>query len=146
MKLHADLAVFRAMAERYAQAADRNVPALLDAIMTRDVVLDGPGFSMSGLDEVRGFPALLAQRFRGTRHVVHNQTIEVDGDRACGETYCTASHLLRDSAHALVWHLRYQDVFRREGGEWRFARRTIVLDWTETTSVDLPADPPGRSD
>jgi uncharacterized protein (TIGR02246 family) len=141
MRIATGLPAFRALAERYAQAADRNRPELLDAIMTDDVVLDGPGFTMTGLEQVRGFPAVLAQRFRGTRHVVHNQTVEVDGERATGETYCTASHLLRDSAHALVWHLRYQDTYRRKQGQWRIARRTVVLDWTETTPVDLPADP-----
>ncbi|HKY91452.1 MAG TPA: nuclear transport factor 2 family protein [Nevskiaceae bacterium] len=132
---------FRDLAERYAQAADRNRPALLDTIMADDVVLEGPGFVMAGLAEVRGFPAMLAQRFRGTRHLVHNQVIEVDGDRATGETYCTASHLLRESPQVLVWHLRYQDEFRHVQGAWRLARRRIVLDWTETRPVDLPEAP-----
>ena len=132
-----DAECFRDLATRYAQAADRNRADLLDAIMADDVVIEGPGFVLNGRAEVRGFPAMLAQRFRGTRHLVHNQAIDVDGDRASGETYCTASHLLRESAQVLVWHLRYQDVFRRVDGDWCFARRTIVLDWTETKPVEV---------
>jgi hypothetical protein len=41
----------------------------------------------------------------------------------------------------LVWHLRYREVFRRNGRQWRFARRVIVLDWTETRAVDLQRTP-----
>jgi hypothetical protein len=51
----------------------------------------------------------------------------------------TADHLLRETAQVLVWHFRYQEVFRRERGTWRFARRTIVIDWTETRDVQVPA-------
>lgn len=136
--MDADLSIFRTLAERYAQAADRNRPEILDAIMADDIVLEGPGFRMSGLAEVRGFPAMLAQRFRGTRHLVHNQVVTVDGDAARGETCSTASHRLRETPQVLVWHLRYEDEFRRVGSDWRFARRAIVIDWTETRNVDPP--------
>jgi len=31
--------------------------------------------------------------------------------------------------------IRYQDGWRREEGVWRFSRRSLVLDWTETRVI-----------
>lgn len=66
----------------------------------------------------------------------------MEGESATGETSCTASHLLMDKDEVLIWHLRYQEVFRKTGEHWKFARRRILIDWTETVPVSLP-DPPG---
>jgi hypothetical protein len=35
----------------------------------------------------------------------------------------------------LTWAIRYQDLWRREAGEWRFARRALILDWTEVRTL-----------
>jgi len=137
-----DAAAFRLLAERYAEACDRNRPELLEAIMAEDAVIEGPGFRMSGRAEIRAIPASLRQQFRGTRHVVENQSVAVDGDQAVGETYGTANHLYESTESGmkvLVWHIRYQDRFVRSADGWRFAERRLVLDWTETRSATVPA-------
>lgn len=133
---------FRRIAGVYARAMDRNEPDLLNDILTDDIVIEGPGFTMQGLEQVRQSPAMLRQMYLMTQHQVHNQTLSVFGDEATGETYCTASHILRPedgaqghSAH--VWTLRYQDTLRREGGAWRLARRALVVDWSEFRPVTL---------
>lgn len=134
-----ELIKFRQLAELYAQAADSHRPELLDLIMTDDAVIEGPDFRMSGIAEIRAIPAMLKQYYARTRHLIHNQTIMINGDQASGETYCTASHLLRemkDGAQVLVWHMRYQDAFQKQGEQWRFTRRTLLIDWTETHAVD----------
>lgn len=130
-----ELQEFRRLAELYAQAADSNRPELLDAIMTDDAVIEGAEFRMEGIAEIRRIPAMLKEFYLRTRHLVHNQTVVVEGEQASGETYSTASHLLKDGAQVLVWHMRYQDVFHKHGGQWRFAKRTLLIDWTETRAV-----------
>ncbi len=133
---------YRHIAAVYARAMDRNEPDLLNHILTNDIQMEGPGFTQQGLDEVSQSPALLRQMFLMTQHVVHNQTLTLEGDTAVGETYCTASHILHPEAGAqghtaYVWALRYQDTLRREGGTWRLARRALVVDWSEYRPVTL---------
>jgi hypothetical protein len=75
--------------------------------------------------------------FRATVHRVHNQVATVTGDEATGETYCTADHLLNDVHSVLVWTIRYLDQWRREGGQWRFTRRKLIVEWEEVRAVTV---------
>ena len=75
-----------------------------------------------------------ALRYRATFHAVHNQTLEIAGDEAAGETYCVANHLFeRDGRPVkLDWGIRYQDRYRRGAdGTWRIARRELIVDWEQ---------------
>jgi hypothetical protein len=74
----------------------------------------------------RGFEA-----YEKTQHLVANQLVEIDGDRASGETYCTAHHIYRvDGAPMnLTMFIRYQDRWLREGGRWWFEQRRLFVDW-----------------
>lgn len=133
---------FRRIASLYARAMDSNEPDLLTDILTSDIEIEGPGFTMQGLEQVSQSPAMLRQMYLMTQHLVHNQTFTFEGGEAVGETYCTASHILRpeadgESHKALVWAIRYQDRFRKEGGEWRLARRALIVDWSEIRPVTL---------
>lgn len=130
--------IFRQLAERYAQSVDARDASGLAQLVTADIAIEGPGFVLTGRDEVLAIPAMLDERFRTTRHLIHNQIVEVDDDVANGETLCTASHLLKDSDEVLDWHIRYQDSFRKQDGQWRFSHRKLIIDWTETRKVDLP--------
>jgi len=127
----------------YARAMDQNEPDILNDILTEDIVLMGPGFSITGLAGVLAVPQALREQYSATRHLVYNQTVMLDGDTAKGETYSTASHLIKtdsDSKEVLNWEIRYQDQFRLCGGRWRIARRELVVDWTETRPIScLPA-------
>jgi len=126
----------------YARAMDRHDPALLEQVMADDAVIEGPGFVQEGLAKTQQSPVLLQKMYLLTRHIVHNQTVTIDGDTAEGETYCTASHVHRPEGDsnrtaALVWAIRYQDRFVRTPAGWRFARRALVIDWSETRPVTL---------
>lgn len=137
MGLHEDLAALRRTAEIYARGADRRSKDEWRAVMAADIEVTGPGFAISGLDANLGSIDHLAHAFKATRHLVHNQTVEVQGDRASGETVCTAEHRMAgpDGDVLLCWAIRYQDAWRREGGEWRFTRRALIVDWEELRPV-----------
>jgi hypothetical protein len=80
------------------------------------------------------------QKFNGTMHCVFNQTVEIAGDTAQGETYCIAYHGIRGEdgrPMTLDWAIRYQDRFARRGQEWRIAYRLLVVEWTRTSPVEL---------
>ena len=133
----ADVTALRRTAELYALGADRRDKALWSSILTEDCVIEGPDFTLTGRDAALASLDFLAASYAATQHRVHNQLVEVHGDSAEGETYSTADHLSRDDTgeHLLSWALRYQDQWRREGGVWRFNRRTLLLDWQETRAI-----------
>ena len=116
-----DEAALRRTAEVYAAGADRRDKVLWTEVMTEDCVIEGPGFRIAGRDAVLGSIDLLTR----------------NGDRAEGETYSTADHLVAaDGGKSLLcWSIRYQDQWRREGGAWRFSHRTLIVDWEETRTL-----------
>ena len=141
------LAELRHLSEVYAMAMDRNQPELLADILTEDAVVTGPGFRMEGLVQVQQSPAMLRDMYVMTQHLVHNLTATVKDGEAEGETYSTASHVMRPASdgggHALlVWAIRYQDRYRRDGRHWRISARTLVVDWSEVRPVTIGAGGP----
>jgi hypothetical protein len=128
------------LVQGYAQAMDRNDPELLISLLADEAVIEGPGFRLQGKAGIGAAPGMLKQRYRLTRHLVHQMLARVDGDRAQAETYAEASHVYDDPSagtQVLTWHLRYQDAFIKRG-RWLFAHRRLLIDWTETRRVDLP--------
>lgn len=126
-----DEAALRRSAELYARGADRRDRDLWRALMAPECVLSGPGFRFDGREECLGALDTLTESFRETQHRVFNQTVEIDGDSATGETYCSADHAMKDSDELWCWAIRYQNRWRREDGNWLFTSRDLVVDWME---------------
>lgn len=132
-----DRIALRQSADLYAQGADRRDPTLWAQILAPDILIEGPGFRNEGLAANLATLETLGQMFRATQHRVSTQNVTVDGDQATGETYCVAEHFLKDAAAILVWAIRYQDRWRRDGAGWRFVHRHLIVDWQETRPVTL---------
>nr|WP_246465451.1 nuclear transport factor 2 family protein [Novosphingobium jiangmenense] len=134
------MAALRRTAERYALGADRRDKALWREVLAEDVEISGPGFSIKGLEANLGSIDHLAHAFSATRHVVHDMNVVVEGDAARGETRSTAEHRIAapDGDKLLVWAIRYQDQWRREGASWKFTARALIVDWEELRSVGNP--------
>lgn len=128
-----DLAALRRAAERYALGADRRDQALWREVLADDVEINGPGFAVSGLEANLGSIDRLTHVFTATRHIVHDMDVIVNGDSAEGETRSTAEHRMAtpEGDMLLVWAIRYQDQWRREGHSWKFTRRALIVDWEE---------------
>ncbi|HKN89277.1 MAG TPA: nuclear transport factor 2 family protein [Acidimicrobiia bacterium] len=70
-----------------------------------------------------------------TTHFNGQSTVSVDGDRATGESYCLAHHLSKDEdgqRTMMIASIRYLDEFVKQDGDWLFAERRLMVDWTET--------------
>jgi hypothetical protein len=132
---HLDHFLIRRTAELYATGADRRDKALWRQVLAKDCVIEGPGFIVEGREANLQSIDALGQMFRATVHRVHQVVATVEGDRAVGETYSTADHLLKDKDELLVWSIRYQDEWRREGMVWQFTRRRLIVDWEEMRPV-----------
>jgi hypothetical protein len=84
----------------------------------------------NGREEVRSFftqvvPALL----REMRHTVHNDRIDLDGDRASGDCYFELTAIEAASGEPVLGAGRYIDRYRRVDGRWRFAERRAEIDF-----------------
>jgi hypothetical protein len=67
-------------------------------------------------------------------HTVTNHWIEIDGDRAVGESYVLAYQgLLGDDPQDVLTGGRYVDSYERRSGVWKIAQRTFVMDWSSAS-------------
>jgi hypothetical protein len=119
----------------YARAMDRNEPETLAAIFVKDAKLEGDWFKVEGIAQIQLLPTNLNKRYSRMMHTVHNQTVDIQGETAEGETYCVAHHLIdgegRGGPTVFDMGIRYWSRWVRVGESWRFAHRKVTLDWTE---------------
>lgn len=139
-------AAIRELQIRYCRACDRVDLDLLRSCFHPDAVLEY-GFFTAGVDELVAMAQAGMAAYEKTTHVTGNQLVEVEGDRAWAEHYTLATHRcppdetgpLRD----FVTSIRYVDDLQRRDGDWRIARRVLILDWCRTDPVlALGEDPP----
>jgi hypothetical protein len=76
-------------------------------------------------------------RYEVTTHFNGQSTVNIDGNRATGESYTIAHHIFtKDSDRKImIASLRYLDTFAKIGERWFFAERKLILDWSETRSL-----------
>lgn len=123
---------------RYCRAVDRLDTALGHSIWHEDGYADygadvyqGPG---------KGVIDLICTQHRHTLHHSHqvsNILIEIDGERAGSEAYCTANLRLEREGRLMqitVWN-RYVDSWERRSGRWGLVRRVTLRDFDEMRAV-----------
>jgi len=106
---------------------EHDMPRLL-SLFTEDAVFDSPSQIMqaSGRGEIEAlFTRMLSVR-GPAYHWTHDRFVTFDAaepDRATGLVLSHAE--TTPDGIASIAAMRYQDVYHRGGGRWRFARRTI---------------------
>ena len=137
--MHDEWAMKR-LAYLYARGGDRNEPETFASVFTDDAIVISPQATIEGKANLAKIPGMLNDMYETTLHTVLNQTVKITGDTAEGETYCIAYHLSRPKDGKRMrfdMFIRYQDKFRRVSGEWKFTRRQLVVDWTQTVEVQM---------
>jgi uncharacterized protein (TIGR02246 family) len=128
-----DLEEIRGLLEEYARCLDAGDHAAYAQLFTEDGELHAQLGEAKGREAIRD---LLDARLKGDRpaprtafHQIGNATIEVDGDRATSRVlWAYVTH--DDGGYPLILQLgHYDDQLVRDGGRWRFARRTISRDF-----------------
>jgi hypothetical protein len=146
----ADRVALRELFDAYAHCADRRDAEGQKALFTDDTVfavyMDGDGSEPSYV--LHGREALTPvfddlNRYDATTHFNGQSTVVIDRDHATGESYTIAHHVFTedDTRMIMVASLRYLDDFAKIDGRWYFAERKLVLDWSETRSMNTPAAP-----
>jgi hypothetical protein len=149
MAIHAELSLadaadrlaLRELVDAYAHCADRRDAAGQMALFTTDthfvVFMDAknpqPSQELHGRDSLAPVFANL-NSYETTMHFNGQSTVQLDGERATGETYCLAHHVSVNGAQRtlMIASIRYLDVFAKRAGAWRFAERKLLVNWIET--------------
>ncbi len=140
---------------RYCRALDRCDVELMRSVYWPDGHDDHGVFSGNAHDFAEFIIREIARWFEVTMHAIMNVHYEIMGDVACTETYLFAYHKVRanradieeifgsryveqfswSAGGAVPQHFyfggRYIDRLERRQGEWRIARRTVVMDWND---------------
>ena len=128
---------------RYCRANDRRDEELMRSCFHPDAVIE-----LHKPLEVEAFIALgreVLGNYTVTWHNTGNQLVEVDGDAAWAEHYTISSHRIAASDEGperdFVASGRYIDRMEKRDGEWRIARRIMLLDFNRLDPN--PPQPPG---
>ena len=138
----ADRLAIRELVDAYAHCADRRDAKGQMSLFTEDtrflVFMDStaaePTQELHGRDSLAPVFDNL-NTYAVTMHFNGQSTIDLDGDRASGESYCLAHHLTigEDGIRSMmVASIRYLDQFVKQAGRWLFAERRLMVNWTET--------------
>jgi hypothetical protein len=146
----ADRLAIRELLDAYAHCADHRDAEGQKALFTQDtrfaVFMDGentaPTYVLHGREALTPIFADL-NRYDVTTHFNGQNTVTVAGDRGAGELYTIAHHVFTEDGvrQIMVASLRYYDTYLRVGGDWFFAQRELILDWSETRLLAAPAAP-----
>jgi uncharacterized protein (TIGR02246 family) len=108
-------------------------------VFTEDGEFEIMGQRRKGREEIVAGPARDLTKFDGLQHIVTNQIVAVDGDRAEGQWYTIAVHVPDGSdpaSHADVG-LRYRFTARREAEGWLFTEVVLDILWTSGMSFGI---------
>jgi len=140
---------------RYCRGVDRLDEELLRTAYHPDAI-DDHGVFVGPADEfIVWILPLLRDNYVSTSHVLSNQLVEVDGDRAWAETYYTAVQVHDRTGVRVEERVtgRYLDDFERRDGEWRILLHRVVVDSQNSSEVrpwagasDLTSITRGRRD
>jgi len=140
-----DREAIKALIARYGLVMDDRDLALLPTLFTEDVRI----FSRDGVMDVHGRDAavsLFLGRFEvlgPSNHFTHDKIINFDSDpdRASGIVLSHAE--MQRKGQPMLAAIRYEDQYRREDGEWRFAERIFNFFYYVPTVEYLDALGPG---
>ena len=130
LQLLADRFAIDEVLVRYCRGIDRCDASELRRVFAPDAALEygaGPQPRDGMVDQlIAGLHAM-----RLTQHSISNALIEIDGDRARAETYCTALHILGLPGQEIEMVVggRYLDQLERREDGWQIVERLYVMDW-----------------
>jgi ketosteroid isomerase-like protein len=141
----ADRLAIRELVEAYAHSADRRDATGQMALFTPDIHFvvymnakdSMPSQELHSREELAPVFADL-NKYDATTHFVGQSTIfTLTSDRATGEAYCLAHHVMAGDGkrRLMVTSLRYLDTFVQIDRSWLFAERRLYVDWLEERAL-----------
>lgn len=132
---------------RYCRSNDRRDEELARSCFHPDAVIEL--HQPLTVDELMELAAKMLSLYSVTWHTTSNQLVEVDGDRAWAEHYTISTHRMPADDNGperdFIAYGRYIDRMERRDGEWRIARRKMLVDYTRNDPVGPSAAAFGTS-
>ena len=132
MRQFLDEAAIKKVHMRYCRSIDRMDWDLLRSCYHPDAI-DDHGEYVGGVDGFIEYCKAGTPNFERTFHFTGNQLVDVDGDVAWAEYYAIAYHRVAAGPDGperdLITCGRYVDRMERRNGEWRIAKRVVVVDF-----------------
>jgi hypothetical protein len=123
----------------YAEAIDRRDSGMLDRVFTGDCQLHYGAYDHPASVLIKSWGADSPPLFLMTHHLYGNIVVRFFGaERARSITYFFAHHRA-DRGGLIMDEMvrgRYLDRLIKQDGQWRFAERTIVFDWSKIAPAD----------
>lgn len=120
----------RDMVHRYCWSVDRGELQDVMALFhdSCDLIVSPPGRRREGRAAVeRWYGRYMRHRLGVLRHLIHNQVITLDGDRAFSKSYFDAVGDLKGESVVVAGF--YEDKLLRVEGEWKFTEKVIGTDF-----------------
>ena len=138
----ADEFQLRKLVHTYCRAVDRGDFATLRGLYHHDAVDSHGEISAGSADEFLETLEASRPHLRSMQHNVTTVNFVIDGNRAEGEIYTIATHMLGagDRDVDVVVGGRYLDKYEKRDDVWRIVERTIVTDWAhvnDPSTVEL---------
>ncbi|MGB6942348.1 MAG: nuclear transport factor 2 family protein [Bryobacteraceae bacterium] len=144
----------------YPRALDGNDWAAYAAFFTRDgtLIMNGGSTKVTGPAAIQEFfssrpvpgaaataPSACPVPPGGHRseHVVNNLTLQIHGDTATDQAYWQTI-VTRDCKSVIAGAGHYEDVLKREDGQWKFFKRAIIDDIPPKTTARAAGTVPSR--
>jgi ketosteroid isomerase-like protein len=141
----ADRLAIRELIEAYAHCADRRDAKGQMSLFTPDThfVVFMNAKDPTPSQELHSREALAPvfadlNNYDATTHFVGQSTIfTLTSDRATGEAYCLAHHVMVEGGkrRLMLASLRYLDTFVKLDGAWLFSERLLYVDWLEERAL-----------
>ncbi len=147
---------------RYCRALDRCDVELMKTVYHEDGFDDHGIFQGNAQEFAEYIIREIQVWFEVTTHAICNVHMEIDGDVAFTESYLLAYHIVRPDRmddifgssymqqfnvgpdqrgrHLYIFGGRYVDRLEKRHGEWRIARRQVVMDWNENVPSTMIQD------
>ena len=149
---------------RYCRALDRADVDLMRSVYWDDGIDNHGVFNGNAAEFAEFIIAEIQRWFDVTMHAIANVHMEVHGDAIYSEAYLIAYHRVRGDKekieeifgstylsqfdwsrvdgipHDFVFGGRYIDRLERRNGEWRIAKRQVVMDWNRNDIGHLLLD------
>jgi hypothetical protein len=148
-------AIEKLMTGDYPRALDLRRWAEYAALFTSDGALTMRDRTVTGPAEIEKFFVNFRSPSAGSRpppkpgeirtlHIVTNRSFTITGDTAVGGAYWQTIGIAGDRTSVLsAGH--YEDVLKKQGGQWKFAKRIIVSDLAPPTAAATPAPAAGAA-
>lgn len=148
LELIADKLECSELVTRLARGIDRCDADTVRACFHADATDDHGAFKGTAEEFVKWVMPVLKSMKR-TQHVIGQCLIEVDGDKAAGESHFVAHHTIAtpDGDILMIAAGRYLDRLERRDGIWKISHRHAVYDWnssgpsTDSWNRDDPDNP-----